>query len=266
MREELQFTGDGTRVTLTINRPDRRNPLGLPGDADWFAAAAARINADPAVRCVVLTGAGTAFSAGGDLVAMRDRTGTFAGGAADVAEGYRRDIHRMVRALWDIEVPLVAAVNGPAIGLGNDVACLADIRIAADGARFGATFLKLGLVPGDGGAWLLPRVVGMSRAAELLYTGRIIDASEALALGLVSKVVPAGELAAETGALVTAIAAQPPLALRMTKRLLRAGLTADYASVMELSAVLQADAHQTADHREALDAFFARREPRFTGR
>lgn len=167
-------------VTLTINRPESRNPLGEDGDGDLYADAVARINADRDVRCVILTGAGKAFSAGGNLKAMKERSGTFAGPGVLIRERYRHGIHRMVRALWGVEVPMIAAVNGPAIGLGNDVACLADMRIAADTAIFGATFLKVGLVPGDGGAWILPRTIGMARAAELFFTGDTIDAATAL--------------------------------------------------------------------------------------
>src|SRR5581483_1213363 len=186
--EPLIVEKSGMIVTLTINRPESRNPLGEPGDGERFAAAAARVNRDRSVRCVILTGAGPAFSAGGNLKAMRDRGGPFAGPGVHVRDHYRHGIHQMVRALWEVEVPMIAAVNGPAIGLGNDVACLADIRLAAESAIFGATFLRVGLVPGDGGAWVLPRVVGMSRAAELLYTADSIDAATALAWGLVSKV------------------------------------------------------------------------------
>ena len=155
-------------VTLTMNRPESRNPLGAEGDGEMFQEAARRINADRSVRCVILTGAGKAFSAGGDVKAMREKSGSFAGPGVAIRERYRTGIHQIVRAIWGIEVPVIAAVNGPAIGLGNDVACLADLRIAAETAIFGATFLKIGLVPGDGGAWLLPRVIGHARAAELL--------------------------------------------------------------------------------------------------
>jgi enoyl-CoA hydratase/carnithine racemase len=262
----LHYATDGTIATLTLDRPASRNALGNPGDGDWFAAAAARINADAALRCVVIAAQGPAFSAGGDLKAMRDRTGTFAGTPADLVEQYRQGIHRLMRAVWSIEVPVIAAVNGPAIGLGNDVACLADLRLAGESARFGATFLKVGLVPGDGGAWLLPRVLGQARAAELLYTGRVIDAGTALAWGLVSAVVPDAELPARARALADEVAAQPPGVLRMTKRLLRAGLTSDFNTVMELSAALQAVAHTTEDHAEALAAIFEKRRPHFTGR
>ena len=172
----LLFEKDHHVVTLTINRPESRNPLGEEGDGERFAAAAERINQDREVRCAILTGAGSAFSAGGNLKAMRERTGGFGGGGVHIRENYRNGIHRIIRALWGIEVPLIAAVNGAAIGLGNDVACLADIRVAADNSVFGATFLKVGLVPGDGGAWILPRVIGASRAAELFFTADTIDA------------------------------------------------------------------------------------------
>src|SRR6201994_1618766 len=133
----LLFEKTGSIVTLTINRPDARNPLGEEGDGELFADAAARINQDRDVRCVILTGAGKAFSAGGNLKSMRERSGSFAGAGVHIRERYRNGIHRLVRALWTIEVPLIAAVNGPAIGLGNDVACLADMRIAADTAVLG---------------------------------------------------------------------------------------------------------------------------------
>src|SRR5471030_2456112 len=150
----LLFEKNGPIVTLTINRPESRNPLGEEGDGHLFAAACLRINADREVRCAILTGAGTAFSAGGNVKAMRERSGAFTGAGVHIRERYRTGIHRIVRSVWALEVPLIAAVNGPAIGLGNDVACLADMRIAADTAIFGATFLKIGLVPGDGDSWI----------------------------------------------------------------------------------------------------------------
>jgi enoyl-CoA hydratase/carnithine racemase len=257
---------DGHIATLTFNRPDTRNALGEPGDGDLAAELCGRINANREIRCAILTGAGPAFSAGGNLKAMRDAGGMFEGPGTAIREGYRSNIHKLVRAFWNLEVPLIAAVNGPAIGLGNDIACMADTRIAADAARFGATFLKIGLVPGDGGAWLLPRVIGMARAAELLYTGDIVDAESACRWGLVSRVVPAETLMDEARALAAKIAAQPPDVLRMTKRLLREGMRADFDTIMELSAAAQALAHHTEDHREALDAFLNKRDPVFMGR
>lgn len=256
----------GAVALLTLNRPDAMNALGAPGDGDVVAAVCAEVNADRSLRCAVLTGAGRAFSAGGDIKAMRDRAGAFGGNGADIRENYRTNIHRLVRSIYGLEVPLIAAVNGPAIGLGCDVACLADIRIAADTARFGVTFLKLGLIPGDGGAWLLPRAIGMSRAAELLFTGDVIDAATAQAWGLISRTVPADSLLDEALALAERIAAQPPQALRLAKSLLRQGQTASYDTIMELSAAGQALMHLTDDHLEGVTALIEKREAQFTGR
>jgi len=255
----------GHVALLTLNRPEVLNALGREGDGEAIRAACETVNADQEIRCVVLTGAGKAFSAGGDLKAMRDRTGAFAGNGVTIREGYRRNIHLAVRSLYGLDVPSIAAVNGAAIGLGCDVACIADIRIAADNAVFGATFLKIGLVPGDGGSWLLPRVIGMSRAAELLYTGKTIDAATAERWGLVSQVVPADRLIDEAMAMAEAIAQQPPHALRLTKSLLRQGQSASYDAVMEMSAAVQAIAHQTEDHMEGVSAMIERRAARFTG-
>jgi enoyl-CoA hydratase/carnithine racemase len=255
----------GPLATLTINRPESRNPLGEEGDGELFGQAAAAINTNREIRCAILTGAGSAFSAGGNLKAMRDRSGGFAGAGIHIREQYRNGIHRIIRALWGIEMPLIAAINGPAIGLGNDVACLADIRIAADTAIFGATFLKVGLVPGDGGAWILPRVIGSSRAAELFFTADTIDAQTALAWGLVSKLVAPDKLMEEARALAARICWQPPDVLRMTKRLMREAQSGSFESIMEMSAAMQALAHTTADHHEALAAFFEKRPPNFKG-
>jgi enoyl-CoA hydratase/carnithine racemase len=265
MSSVVTLAFDGPIATLTINRPDAMNALGEPGDGDAFAAACAAIMANTAVRCAILTGAGRAFSAGGNVKAMQNREGAFAGAPYEVAQGYRTNIHRIARSLYGLEVPLIAAVNGPAIGLGNDVACFADIRIAADTAKFGVTFLKLGLIPGDGGAWLLPRTIGMSRAAELLFTGDVIDAATAEKWGLVSRVVPADQLMAEARKLADKIAAQPPQALRTAKLLLRQGQTVSYDTLLELSAASQALMHHTADHQEGVAAILEKRTPAFKG-
>jgi len=262
----LLLEKSGAVATLTINRPESRNPLGEEGDGDLFAGAAAEINADRTLRCVILTGAGTAFSAGGNVKAMRERSGAFAGSGVAIRERYRTGIHRIVKSLWGVEVPMIAAVNGPAIGLGNDVACLADMRIAADTAVFGATFLKIGLVPGDGGSWILPRTIGHARAAELFFTGDTIDAATALSWGLVSRVVPAASLMGEARALAARIARQPPDVLRMTKRMMRDGQSVSFDTIMEMSAALQSLAHLTEDHQEALAAFFEKRQGDYKGK
>ena len=264
--KDLILEIDGLIARLTINRPASRNPLGQAGDGERFRAAANAINADKNLRCVIMTGAGSAFSAGGDLKAMRDKSGYFGGTGAELRDHYRNSIHGIIHAMWDIEVPIVGAINGPAIGLGNDVASLCDIRIAAASARFGATFLKMGLLPGDGGAWLLPRHIGWSRAAQLFFTGDLIDAPTARDWGLVSEVVPDADLMVTCEALAQKICVQPPQALRMTKKLMREGSMANFNTIMEMSAALQVTLHQTEDHMEALNAFFEKRTPEFKGR
>ena len=256
----------GHIAILTLNRPEAMNALGAPGDGDQVAAACAAINADLDIRCVILTGAGRAFSAGGDVKAMKAREGAFSGNGPTIREGYRNNIHRVVRSIYGLEVPSIAAVNGAAIGLGCDVACMTDIRIAAADAKFGVTFLKLGLIPGDGGAWLLPRTIGMSRASELLFTGDVISARQACEWGLVSQVVEGDVLMTAAIAMAEKIAKQPPHALRLAKSLLRHGQTTSYDTLMEMSAASQAIIHLTEDHMEGVDALLEKRPAVFTGK
>ena len=262
----LTFEKRGHVAILTLNRPDAMNALGAPGDGDEVQRVCEQVNDDQEVRCVILTGAGRAFSAGGDVKAMKTRSGAFAGTGVAIRDGYRKNIHRVVKSIYGLEVPSIAAVNGPAIGLGCDVACMTDIRIAAEGAKFGVTFLKLGLIPGDGGAWLLPRTIGMSRASELLFTGDVISAQQACEWGLVSRVVAADALMATALEMAEKIAQQPPHALRLAKSLLKHGQTASYDTIMEMSASAQAISHLTEDHMEGVDSILEKRPADFKGR
>ncbi|WP_374274314.1 crotonase/enoyl-CoA hydratase family protein [Brevundimonas sp.] len=266
MSDLIRTERRGGVLIWTLARPDRLNALPDLTDGDAFAAACEAVNADRDIRCVVLTGEGRAFSAGGDLKAMRDRRDLFAGSGAEIRERYRRVVHRIVRSLYGLELPLIAAINGPAMGLGCDIAGLADIRIASDRASFGVPFLKLGLIPGDGGSWLLPRNIGHARAAEMLFTGRSIDAETAERWGLVNRVVPHERLMAEALAEAEAVAAQPPQALRMAKSLLRQGRDMSLDQMLELSAASQALAHLTDDHLEGVTAVIEKRPGRFEGR
>jgi len=197
---------------------------------------------------------------------MKDRRDLFEGSGAAIRERYRRVVHRIVRALYGLEVPLVSAVNGPAMGLGCDIAGLGDIRIASDRASFGVPFMKLGIIPGDGGSWLLPRNIGYNRAAELLFTARSIDAATAEQWGLVNRVVPHETLMDEAMETAGQIAAQPPQALRMAKTLLRQGRDMNFDQMLELSAAMQALAHLTDDHIEGVTAVLEKRSGEFTGR
>lgn len=265
MAEPLLITRDGYVETWTLNLPERRNPISDLPMVEALEAAATRVTADVSVRAVILTGAGPAFSSGGDVKAMAERTGMFGGTGAEIAEGYRHGIQRIPRALFHCPVPLIAAVNGPAIGAGCDLTLLCDVRIASTAAFFAESFVKVGLIPGDGGAFLLPHVVGAARAAEMALTGDRISAETALEWGLVSRVVAPQELLSTAREIADRIAANPPVAVRAGKQLLReaAGLTLD--QVLDTSADVQALMHQTADHAEAVAAFVEKRRPRFTG-
>ena len=248
---------------LTLNRPDTRNALSGEAMFAAFEQLFERLNGDMNIRAAVLTGAGSAFCSGGNVAEMRDRTGMFGGSPEQIAQNYREGIQRIPRAFQRLQVPIIAAVNGPAIGAGNDLACMCDIRIASSTARFAESFVKVGIVPGDGGCWLLPRTVGASRAAELALTGDTIDAAEALRIGLVSRVVAPEALLDEALALAGRIAANPPQVLRWTKQLLLQARTGTLDEALDAAGRLQGLAHQTAEHAEALAAFFEKRPPRF---
>jgi enoyl-CoA hydratase/carnithine racemase len=266
MSDYVKYEQDGHIVTLTLNAPEKRNAISSFEDCDAVVAAVHKVNRDRSVRAVIVTGAGTAFCAGGDLKAMRDRRGIIEGSHADLRENYRRGVQAMANALYDCDAPTIAAVNGPAIGLGLDVACMCDMRIASDKAAFAESFVKVGIVPGDGGAWLLPRVVGMSVASEMSFTGDLLNAQEAKEARLVSRVVPHEELMGAAQALAGRIAANPPEMVRMTKRLLREGQHTRLSTLLEMSAAFQALAHSTEDHKEAVGAMLEKRKPTFTGR
>jgi enoyl-CoA hydratase/carnithine racemase len=263
MSEFLLYEREGAVVTLTMNQPDIRNVLTGNTAATEFVDVCAKVSADTSVKVVIITGAGPVFSSGGNVKDMRRFFEQDIAPAA-IREWYRQGIQRIPLALYNLDVPTIAAVNGPAIGAGCDLACMCDIRIASETATFAESFIRVGIVPGDGGAWLLPRAVGLSKAAEMSFTGDAIDANEALACGLVSRVVAAEKLLDEANALAARIARNPGPTLRMTKRLLREGQHARLDSLLELSAGFQALAHKTPQHREAVMAFIEKRKPVFT--
>jgi enoyl-CoA hydratase/carnithine racemase len=265
MTDPILSTRDGAILTVTLNLPEKRNPVSDPAVIEELDAALLAADSDIGVRAVILTGAGSAFSSGGDLKAMKAGRGLRAPLPAQTRRNYREGIQRLPLLFQALEVPVVAAINGPAIGAGLDLACMCDVRIASETAVFAESFVKVGIVPGDGGAWLLPRIVGFSKATELALTGETIKADEALRIGLVSRVVPSGELMAAARAVADKIAANPPHAVRMTKRLLREGQTATLPNILEMSAAMQSLAHATRDNDEAIDAFLEKRPPRFTG-
>lgn len=258
----LQIEREDGIVVATMNQPETRNALTGNTAIEEIVQLCADIRQDAGVRVLILTAAGPIFSSGGNVKDMR-RYFDDALTPERICEEYRQGIQRVPLALHGLDVPVICAVNGPAIGAGLDIACMCDIRIAADTATFAESFVRVGIVPGDGGAWLLPRAVGMARASEMAYTGEAISAQDALACGLVSRVVPAAELLSTAKTLAAKIAANPGGVMRMTKRLLREGQHSSLASLLELSASYQALAHKTAEHREAVTAFIEKRAPRF---
>ncbi|MGS0894863.1 crotonase/enoyl-CoA hydratase family protein [Burkholderia stagnalis] len=249
----------GPILTVTMNRPETRNAISDADAIDALVDCCDEANRDETIRVLVLTGAGTTFSSGGNLKAMRALAESDVHDLAAIRDGYRRGIQRLAHAFQQLDVPAIAAVNGPAIGAGTDLACMCDIRLAADSARFAESFIALGLVPGDGGAWFLPRIVGAAVAAEMSFTGDALDAQTALRHGLVSRVVPDEELLAHAHALAARIARHSGVALRFTKRLLRESRHASLDTLLDLSASYQAFAHATPEHRAAVDALFTAR-------
>lgn len=258
----------GAVTLLTLSAPTLRNAL---SDAMMLALAGAlrAADADRTVGCVVLTGdpAGKAFCSGGNLREMSEGgSPMFDPEPAVAQEGYRRLVQQIPLAFDMVDVPVIAAVNGAAIGAGLDITTMCDIRIASEAARFAESFVKVGLVSGDGGAWFLQRALSYPRAIEMALTADLLDAQQALAFGLVSRVVPADALISEALALAERIAAQAPEAVRLTKRLFRHARSATLQQSLDHGAALQAIAQTTADHREAVAAMLEKRPPQFAGR
>jgi enoyl-CoA hydratase/carnithine racemase len=252
-------------ATLTFRRDDVRNALTGTALVDDILNTVTWANQEKRVSVLIITGDGTAFSSGGNVKEMQERRGTFAGSAIQIQEQYRRGIQQIPLALHAAEIPLIAAVNGPAIGAGLDLACMCDLRIASPTAMVGETFINLGIIPGDGGAWFLQRLIGYQRAAELTLTGRMLTAEEALHLGLFMEVVEPDALLPRARALAAQIAAKPPQAVRLTKRLLKLAQRSELPDFLDLCASFQAMAHHTDDHMEAVSAFIEKRSGTYHG-
>jgi enoyl-CoA hydratase/carnithine racemase len=258
----LHEVKDGV-ATLTLNRPERLNALGGTLREDLFDAIT-RTAADRDVRVIVLTGAGKGFCAGGDVKAMNEaKEGGRERPLLDKIEPLR---DRTLLAMRDAPQPIIAAVNGAAAGAGMNLALACDIRIASSAARFSQAFVKRGLHPDWGGTYFLPRIVGMARACELIFTGAVVDASEALRLGIVSRVVAPEELMATVYGLAAAIAAGPPIAIRLAKRGLHRNAESDLRSALEYETFAQNACFETEDAREGIRAFVDKRAPVFRGR
>ncbi|MDO3396904.1 crotonase/enoyl-CoA hydratase family protein [Nocardioides sp. SOB44] len=254
----LRVERDGHVETWTIDLPETRNPISGPDVVAAFVEHTARVDRDGDVRAVILTGAGSAFSAGGNVHEMAERRGMFSGAPYEQRNGYRHGIQQIPLALRRCEVPFIAAVNGPAVGAGCDLAMMCDLRIASTKAFFAESFVQLGIIPGDGGAWFLTRAIGPARAAEMALTGDRVDAATALEWGMVSRVVEPEDLLGAARDLAERVAKNPPHATRMAKKLLQESQQRDLEGVLELSAAMQAISHHTQDHTDAVQAFVER--------
>ncbi|SOX53867.1 enoyl-CoA hydratase [Mycobacterium ahvazicum] len=252
MSGPLDIATNGPTQVWTIDLPQLGNAITGKDFIAAFEAAVDNANADTGIRAVILTGNGKIFSAGGNVKEMADREGIFGLDALAQRHAYIDGIQRIPRALARLEVPLIAAVNGAAIGAGCDLAMMCDIRVASERASFAESFVQLGLIPGDGGTWFLPRAVGYERAAEMTFTGDRIDAPTALQWGMVSQVVPHEELLAHAHALAERIVKNPPHALRMAKRLLRESQTASLDTTLGMAAAMQPLAHRDPEHEQRI--------------
>jgi len=253
-------------ATLTFNRDDVRNELTGTHLVDDIERTVDWINREESIAALVLTGGGRAFSSGGNIKHMLAREGSFGGDVYAVQKKYREGIQRIPRAMHRLDVPSIAAINGPAIGAGFDLACMCDIRIASTEATMAESFVNVGIIPGDGGAWFLQRLIGYQRAAELTFSGRALDAAEALSLGIVLNVVAADRLLARAHEMAHGFAAKPPQALRLTKRLMGAAQRMELGDFLEHCAAFQAICHHTDDHLEAVASMVEKRAPNFMGR
>lgn len=246
-------------VTLTFCRHDVRNALtgtrlvdDIIATVDWINASV-EDGAEGGPRVLVITGEGSAFCAGGNIKDMAAQTEDFAGSPAELAKKYKQGIQRMPLAMQRLTVPAIAAINGPAIGAGFDLCNMCDLRIASSNAKFGETFVNLGLIPGDGGAWYLQRLIAPQRAAELTFSGRIFSAAEALEYGVLLQVTEPDSLLQEADALAKALAAKPSFALRMSKQLMRQAQTQPLDEFLDACGEIQGQCHHHPEHLVAVN-------------
>jgi enoyl-CoA hydratase/carnithine racemase len=265
MTEPLLVTREGAIVLLTLNEPTTRNALSEPV-VEALVGFLTGANADESLGCIVLTGNGESFCSGGNVKEMHEGGHPMFRGRPDrMQDAYRRHIQRIPSLFHALDVPVIAAVNGTAIGAGMDLACMCDIRLASPSAKFSESFLRVGLISGDGGAWFLPRVIGYAKAIELALTCRVLDALEAEKWGVVSRIVPAESLVHEAISTAQQIVRFPTKSIRLNKRLIRQSAELGLPESLELAAAYQAIVQSTADQREAVTAFIEKREPRYTG-
>ncbi|MFT4960633.1 MAG: enoyl-CoA hydratase/carnithine racemase [Paracoccaceae bacterium] len=265
MSDPVLIERKGPIALVTLNRPDSRNALSddiINGLVDFLSCA----NADTSLGCIILTGAGKSFSSGGNIKEMRDRSHPmFAGTPLEMQEGYRNNIQQLPRLFHQLDVPAIAAVNGHAIGAGMDLATMCDIRIASTTATFAESFLRVGLVSGDGGAWYLPRVIGAAKAMEMALTCCVLNGEQAKDWGLVTHLADPENLLEKAWEIARQITSFAPKSIRLNKRLLRQSATVPLEAALDLAASYQSLVQNTSDQREAVVALLEGRPPVFEG-
>ncbi len=263
--EHIALSREGGIVTLTFNHPETRNSM-TPAMGEEVVRAVAELSADPETRVVVLTGAGKSFSSGGDLSMLARDAGIGGEAAGPSMGGSPRDFYSRYLSIRSLPMPTIAAINGHAIGAGFCIALACDMRIAVADAKMGMTFAKLGLHPGMGATYSLPRLVGTARACELFFTGRLIDGAEAASLGIVNRAVGREEFAGAVHTLASEIAAAAPLVARMVKKSIYRGVNHSMEEMLDYESLNQSATFATEDAREGIRAVMEKRLPSFKGR
>jgi 2-(1,2-epoxy-1,2-dihydrophenyl)acetyl-CoA isomerase len=260
--EDLLVEKKNHSLWITLNRPEASNAYSS-GMVKALVEVLRHADVDNQVRVIIITGAGKNFCAGGDIKAMRGKTGMFAGESNELREAYQSGIQQIPLAISQLKTPIIAMVNGAAVGAGCDLAAMCDLRVASQEATFAETFARVGLVPGDGGSFFLTRLIGYGKAMEMFLTCKTVSASEALGMGLVNRVVLPEELKNSTQELADQLAALPPIALQMTKKSVIHAYQNDLGSHLELMAAYQGITQRSSDHFKALDGMIEKKKPSF---
>lgn len=263
--QHLKLSLSSHTLWVTLNNPEQSNAISLEM-VDSLTRVLKHADFDPAVRVIVLKGEGPTFCAGGDVKAMQNKTGMFAGEANELRMRYIHGIQQIPKCIEELSTPVIAMVNGPAIGAGCDLAMMCDLRVGTAKSKFGETFVKLGLVPGDGGTFFLQRVIGFSKAMQLSLTGDLVAGEEAYKWGLLNYFVGEDVLETETQKIADKVAANAPVAVQMTKKAMKMAYLNDLNTILDLSAAYQGITQRTEDHFTALQAMKDKKAPDFQGR
>jgi 2-(1,2-epoxy-1,2-dihydrophenyl)acetyl-CoA isomerase len=260
--EDLLIEKNNHTLWVTLNRPEASNAYSV-SMVEGLIQVLKQADLDRDIRVIVLSGAGKNFCAGGDIKAMHGKSGMFAGEANQLRETYQSGIQQIPHTISQLKTPVIAMVNGAAVGAGCDLAAMCDLRVAASNATFAETFAKVGLVPGDGGAFFLTRLIGFGKAMEMFLTCRSYSAEEAKEMGLVNQVVLPEELKKRTAELAEQLSSLPPIALQMTKKSVSHAYQSDLSSHLELMAAYQGITQRSSDHFKALDGMLDKKKATF---